>query len=367
MPTLEEQIRQSLAEGENEKMPSGTKPPKNKSQETPGQAAHGSEDDHGGVKPDAEPKGKESNSGAVGKNATKNVKETDGKPKAKGGTKADPHPVGDRGSLGTTTFPTGAQDKVKTKLAKEDLDSSDAIGAILGEGTEGLSEEFKTRIQTVYEAAVVGHVNEIVEGFVSELSEAAEKEVEKKKDELEEKVDQYLNYVVSNWLQENQLAIENGTKNEILENFINKMKGVFAESYIELPEETVDVLSAKDEEIVSLKEELNVVKRQLVEKATEADEGVKDRIISEVADGLAFSQAEKLKNLSEGVEYKSAEDFRARLEMVKENFFPSTSTKQNLNEDAAEEAEDGADDSAMIAEEVAAVARILGGGAKARK
>ncbi len=207
------------------------------------------------------------------------------------------------------------------KMKKEDIDFSDDVAALFGD--EDLSEQFKEKATTIFESAVLSKINEQLE----EMAEIAEVqktlEIEEAHSEMTDKLDSYLDYVVEQWLTDNRIAVENGIRTEIAEEFMGGLKKLFEESYIEMPEEKVDVLSDLYDEKESLEEELNKELKKNIELSEQIEELHKTTVISELSEGLTDLQAEKMKSLSEGVDFISVDDFAEKIEMLKENYFNS--------------------------------------------
>jgi len=204
---------------------------------------------------------------------------------------------------------------------------------------EDLSEDFKEKATIIFEAAVTARINEIAEDLEEQYNTALAEEVATISEELSAKINQYMDYVVEQWMEENQVAIEHSLKNEITENFISKLKGLFEESYISIPEEQFDVVEALQSEVSEVQERLDRVMEENMSLKGELSESTRAKILASVTEGLADTQAEKLVALAEGVEFDSAEQYRKKLEIVKENYFPAekTSGKQNLLEEIDED------------------------------
>jgi len=188
---------------------------------------------------------------------------------------------------------------------------------------ENLSEEFKAKAATIFEAAVMARVTPIVEEVENQLMEQFEIAVEEIKEDMAAKVDDYLNYMVEEWMKENELAIYSGLKSEIVEDFIHGLRDLFVEHYIDIPEDKVDVveeLTSKVEELeASLNEQINVA----VELTKELNEQKKIEAIYTACEGLSQTQVEKLKSLAENVEYTTQEEFDTKLSTLKESYFKS--------------------------------------------
>ena len=211
--------------------------------------------------------------------------------------------------------------KEKDKVKKEDIDFSDDVAALFGD--EDLSEQFKEKATMIFDSAVLSKINEQLE----EMAEIAEVqktlEIEEAHSEMTDKLDSYLDYVVEQWLTDNRIAVENGIRTEIAEEFMGGLKKLFEESYIEMPEEKVDVLSDLYDEKESLEEELNKELKKNIELSEQIEELHKTTVISELSEGLTDLQVEKMKSLSEGVDFISVDDFAEKVAMLKENYFNS--------------------------------------------
>ena len=187
---------------------------------------------------------------------------------------------------------------------------------------EHLSEEFKTQAASLFEATVVARVNQQVEIIENELVEEASKAFDEAKEKLVENVDKYLSYVTEQWLKDNELAVENGLRNEITESFINGMKQVFTEHYIEMPEEKYDVLAEQQNQIDELKSKLDEEINKSVSISEEREQLQKEKVFRSVVDDLAETEVEKFASLVEDVTYDNEEMYTSKLNVIKENYFP---------------------------------------------
>lgn len=205
---------------------------------------------------------------------------------------------------------------------------------------ESLSEDFRVKATLIFESAVTSRVEAIVEEVLAENDELLSAAVDEIKAELSEEVDQYLNYVVEQWIEENKVAIETGLKAELVEDFINGLKNLFAEHYIEIPEEKVDVAEELAARVAALEEEAAAREAQLSAVNEELNKGKKDKAIIRACEGLTKVQAEKLKSLAESVEFTAEGDFDNKLATIRENYFP---TKTNVISEikVAEDASEG--------------------------
>ena len=213
--------------------------------------------------------------------------------------------------------------------------------ANLFEDEEHLSEEFKTKAASLYEAAVVARVNQQVEIIESELVEEAEKAFEEAKEKLVENIDKYLSYVTEQWMKENELAVENGLRNEINESFINDLRETFQNHYIEVPEEKFDVLASQQKEIDELKSKLDEEINKSVSISEEREQLHKEKVFRSVVDDLADTEVEKFASLVEGISYDNEDMYAEKLNVIKENYFPKAKT------DDSDRLEDSVDQGAL--------------------
>ena len=220
-----------------------------------------------------------------------------------------------------------AEDKVKKLDMKEDVKA-------LTDG-EDLSEEFKAKAATIFEAAVKAKLVEEIENLESEYETKVNEQVASVKEEIVEKVDAYLNYVVSEWMKDNELAIEKGLRTEIAEDFIGGLKSLFESHYIDVPQEKYNVIDEQAAEIETLKNKLNESIEQNVELNAKIGEFAREDILQDVGSDLAETEKEKFKGLAESIEYKDASDFRKKVETVKESYFPRKKVASDESNDVA--------------------------------
>ena len=239
---------------------------------------------------------------------------------------------------------------MKKKVKKEDIDVSEHIDAMLS-GHE-LSEDFQEKARTIFEAAVLEQVNAEVEKIDQQYNEDFENSVLEVRSQIAEKVDEYLSYVAKEWLEENKVVVESSLKLEIMENFISGMKTVFEENYIEVPEEKADLYAEAVAEADQVKEQLNEAIEKNVKLSKEVEAVQKDGIIRDVVEGMTIQQADKIRSLSEGVEFTSTEDFAEKVKVIKENYFPSEETSSEIVD--GEEEVTAVEDSEVVLEEQAA-------------
>lgn len=211
--------------------------------------------------------------------------------------------------------------------------------ATLFDGNEELSEEFRGKATSLFEAMVTARVANQVQSIEESLIEEAAELMEEFKADLSEKVNDYLSYVIEKWVEDNQLAVENGLRNDIAESFINGMKNLFAEHYIDVPEEKYDVLGEMQNQIDDLSAKLDEQIAANVELHNNNVELMKEGVFAVVAEDLAKTDAEKFKSLVADVEFENAEIFEEKLNVIKENYFPaskSTIVEDKLEDDGVE-------------------------------
>ena len=197
--------------------------------------------------------------------------------------------------------------------------STDLNALVESEAT--LSDEFKAKAETIFEAAITSKLSEEVDRLESKYNEELSEEIATTKSNLVEKVDSYLNYVVENWMEENKLAVQSGLRTEIAENFMDKLKDVFTESYIDVPETKVDLVDELSETVDELEEKLNGQTAKSIAMAEELETYKRDAIIREAARGLADTQADKLNKLVSDIDYEDDESFAQKVATVKESYF----------------------------------------------
>jgi len=204
---------------------------------------------------------------------------------------------------------------------KEEFDIEEDVNALLS--GEELSEEFQEKARTIFEAALRSKVGEIQEALQEQYAAALAEEVEEIKTELAERVDSYLEYVSDEWFTENILSIEGGLKTEMTESFLQGMKGLFEEHYVTIPEDKYDVLESMVDKLDDMETKLNEQIEKNISLNKRLAESVADGIFEEVSEGLALTQKDKLASLSESVEFESEEEYREKLETLRESYFPS--------------------------------------------
>jgi hypothetical protein len=214
----------------------------------------------------------------------------------------------------------------------------DDVNALLG--GEDLSEEFKAKAKTIFEAALNSKVAEIKGALDEEYAEKLEEGVAEAKAALAERVDSYLEYVADEWFTENQLAVENGLKEELTESFLGGMKSLFEEHYVTIPEDKYDVLESMVEKLDDMETKLNEQIEKNIGLNKRLAESVADGILDEVSEGLAATQKEKLASLSESVEFASEDEYREKLETLKESYFPAKGASPSAKSETLSEGVD---------------------------
>jgi len=241
-----------------------------------------------------------------------------------------------------------AYSKVCEGVDAEDLviEGSDTTSEIdaLCQSEATLSEEFKEKTAVIFEAAVKSKLSEEVSRLEEQYQEELAEEVATIKEDLVSSVDSYLNYVVESWVEDNKVAIQNGLRTEIAENFMTKMRDVFVESYVEVPETKVDLVDDLSEQVTELEEKLNSTTGDAIALAEELETYKRESIISEACRDLADTQTEKLKGLVESIDFESEEEFTQKIATIKESYFAKeiveqTNEAESLVEEADEEVE----------------------------
>ena len=224
------------------------------------------------------------------------------------------------------------------KLSKEDLeiDVKEDIDAIVS--GEELSEDFKTKAATIFEAAVsakvISEVNDRLQIFEDEYTKELSEAKEEYLTNMSEKIDGYLNYVVEEWMEENELAVEKGIRSELVEDFMTGLKNLFQEHYIDIPEEKVDLVDDLFEKVEELETKLDESINTNVEVKKELAKFKKEEVLRSVSEELAETEKEKLTKLADGIDYEDDSQYQEKLEVLKENYFPKTSdAPQTISEE----------------------------------
>ena len=227
--------------------------------------------------------------------------------------------------------------KQAPRVTPEDIDLSDDIRAMFGD--EELSDEFKDQATTVFEAAVVAKINEQLETISIESDAEIEAERQVIEAELADKVDSYMDYVVEEWTKENEIAIERGLKSEITEDFLNGLQQLFAEHYIDIPEEKVDVAEELATKVEELEDALNKEIETNVELSQWINEATKHSTVQEVGADLSDVEKDKLAQLAEGIEFNDVDEFSDKLNVIKEQYFDDDWSPETVVEDDSDVAD----------------------------
>lgn len=311
-----------------------------------------------------DPKNAEAQSVASVDKAGDAVKGTAPKRKAAGGTatdntKQDPMPKTKAGMINAMMTKMNGSNKANLmamygNVMKDDVqedqfegeqiaemdyqaDFSDDLRALV-ESEATLSDEFKSKAETIFEAAIKSKLTEEIDRLEAKYNEELSEEIESTKTDLVEKVDNYLNYVVEQWMDDNKLAVQTGLRTEIAEKFMNNLKDLFTESYIEVPESKVDLVDELAAEVEELEEAHNTAVAKTLEMQEELETMKRAAIIAEAAEGLAATQVEKLKKLAEDIDFDDAETFAEKVATIKESYFTKTvSESADIDEDVSDD------------------------------
>ena len=234
------------------------------------------------------------------------------------------------------TVVSETEEKVENVIEEEEIDLSQDVQALL-EGEE-LSDEFKDKATTVFEAVVKSRIAEAKEAMSAQYDKTLVEEVESIKKELTERIDSYLEYVANEWFTENTLQLETGIRGEMSESFMTGLKNLFEEHYVNIPDEKYDVLEAMVEKLDDMETKLNEQIESNVSLTKRLASSVSDNILDEVCEGLALSQKEKIASLAEGVEFESEVQYREKLSTLRETYFapkkPEASSQEVISEEA---------------------------------
>lgn len=242
------------------------------------------------------------------------------------------------GSLPNDQKPSAKAEEVETEedvIAEDSIDSidlTDDVKALVSSDAD-LSEEFKDKAATIFEAAVKTRIKEQTKILEAQFDEKLASETETVKEAMVEKVDSYLNYVVEEWMKENELAVERGIRTEIAEDFITGLKGLFKEHYIDVPEEKYNVLDDLTSQVKELESKLNEQIEKNVVLSKDANELQRASLVVSVSEDLADTEKEKFASMAENVEFDSAEKFAEKLETIKESYFPKTKIEEATSTD----------------------------------
>ena len=241
-----------------------------------------------------------------------------------------------------------AEDKAMMKKMKMKEKMKEDVDALFADDST-ISEEFKSKVSTIFEARVMDRVTQIEEETESRYAGMLEEAVESIKQDLTEKVDDYLSYIVEQWMEENQIAIESGLRSEMTEEFIVGLRNLFAENYIDVPAEKVDVIEELASKVEELESQLNEEIDRSVQLNKALVESYKTELTREVCSGLTETQVEKIKSLAESVEFSTEDEYKEKLETIRENYFPSGVKKANVNQ-LHEEVTDGSESKQVSAD-----------------
>jgi len=222
------------------------------------------------------------------------------------------------------------------ETAEVEIDIEADINALV-EG-EDLSEDFKAKAATIFEAAINSKVQEISEQITAQYEEKLVEEIASIKEELKDRVDSYLEYVADEWVQENELAVQSGLKEEMTESFISGMKSLFEEHYVTIPEEKYDVIESMVDKLDEMEGKLNEQIEKNIALNKRLAESVSDVVFADVTEGLAQTQKDKLASLVENVEFESEEAYREKLGTLRESYFPTQKAQRSATENLTEEA-----------------------------
>jgi len=220
-----------------------------------------------------------------------------------------------------------AEEEIKP-TANVEVDFKDDLKALVNEEAT-LSDAFKQKAETIFEAAINTKINVEIDRLEEKYNEELSEEIESTKSELVEKVDSYLNYVVEGWMEDNKLAIQNGLRTEIAEDFMNKLKDLFTESHIQVPEDKVDIVDELADNVDELEAKLNESTEKSIHMAEELELYKRESIIREATKDLAETQVEKLKDLAENVDFDDEETFAQKVSQLKESYFAKTTKTQD--------------------------------------
>ena len=250
---------------------------------------------------------------------TEEVMDATGKNSAAAKASKEVNPLPMKGDAKSVKTQANEESEEEGDTIEETVDIKSQLDSIFG---EDLSEEFRTKATSIFEAAVIARVNNEMEKVTSKLEEQTATQLVEFKEALVEKVDGYLNYVVEQYMEENKLAVESGLRTEIAEDFIQGMKTLFKEHFIEVPEEKYDVLEEMQTKSEDLQSKLDESITQSIELAKELNALKAASILDEQTKDLAATEAEKLKKLVEGVDFDSEDLYREKVSVIKENYFP---------------------------------------------
>jgi hypothetical protein len=277
---------------------------------------------------------KEENQGAV---AAKGINQNTIKMKAPVGAAPNFQTVGDPSSAvnqpgSAGNVPVGEEEEVDGEVIAEDEVQAPAaidLSPIFG---DDLSEDFKAKATSIFEAAVIARVNSEMDKVAASLEEKYAEDVAEYKDGIVEKIDSYLNYVVENWMKENELALENGLRTEIAEDFMSGLKVLFKEHYIEVPEEKYDVIGELQAKAAELEAKLDEAIGSNVDLNKEVTSLKRQAVVEELSKDLADTEAAKLGKLLEGVDFENEDLYREKVSVIKDNYFPKNAVTESVSQ-----------------------------------
>jgi hypothetical protein len=256
------------------------------------------------------------------------------------------------------TKPSNASADTQIELGGGQKTMKEDIAALFADD-ETISEEFKSKVSTIFEARVNDRISQLEEETEARYAGMLEEAVESIKQDLTEKVDDYLSYIVEQWMEENQIAIESGLRAEMTEDFIAGLRNLFAENYIDVPAEKVDLVEELASKVEELEGKLNEEIDRGVSYAKALVESRKSELTREVCEGLTATQVEKIKSLAESVEFSTEDEYKEKLETIRENYFPSGIVKASESQ-LQEEVTDGSEKQVVSNDPlVAAVAQAI--------
>ena len=283
--------------------------------------------------PDAAAKAKQNTSDPAKKSAKDGSLDKDHKPGSSVKEEAKPEDKDEKSKEVKAEDDKKEDDKeVKKESTEVEIDLSDDVKALVSSDAD-LSEEFKDKAATIFETAVKTRIKEQTKILEAKYEEKLSAEKETIKEAMTEKVDSYLNYVVEEWMKENELAVERGIRTEIAEDFITGLKDLFKEHYIDVPEEKYNVLDDLTNQNKTLEDKLNEQIEKNVELSKQVSDADRSSIVAEVSNDLAETEKEKFTSMAENVEYDSAEKFREKLETIKESYFPKKKIEESSSKD----------------------------------
>lgn len=227
--------------------------------------------------------------------------------------------------------------KAEEKVVVSEEQVQEDLKALV-ESEANLSEDFKEKTSVLFQAALTSRLSEEVEKLEDQYQSKLDEEVQSIRTDLVEKIDGYLNYVVEQWMEENELAVETGLRAEIAESFIGSLKQVFVEHYVEVPEGKADLVDGLSEQVEELEEQLQATTEQSVKLAEQVEELTREKIVREATEGMIATEAEKLAGLVEGVDFEDATAFAKKVAIVKEAHF-TKSTTETITEEVEEQTE----------------------------